>query len=181
MMRKNTKGISYVELIIVMAMLAALMGISSISFSSAWRARASKAASTSNAMISQSKINSMSGDENYFELSYKEKDPDNGYDEDGYYCEIYREGSSTPYKTEKVGNSRLTITAEGDGENRIAIEGDKSLRIKFVGKNGSVDYAGIYNGESRTAFTDDSFRVYFSFGGEYCIEVWKVTGEHSIV
>ena len=49
-MKKTNKGFSLVELIIVMAMLAALMGISSISFSSAWRARASKAASTSNAM-----------------------------------------------------------------------------------------------------------------------------------
>ena len=139
-MRKNTKGISYVELVIVMGILAALIGISSISFSAAWRARASKAANSVDALLSQSKINALSGEDNYLKILYREKDTSRDINESAYYAELYRVGSSTPYKSENIGSGRLRILF---GEGKTDIEQNKAVLIKFNSKNGAVEYSGI--------------------------------------
>ena len=175
-MRKNIKGISYVELVIVMGMLAALIGISSISFSSAWRARASKAANTADALLAQCKVNALSGDDNYFQIAFHEKDHSKGYSESGFYAELFNADSSEPYKSENIGNGRLQIRF---GDTDIAEE-NKVIRIKFNQKTGSVEYAGAVDFSDIPTSADKETRIYFHFGNTYCITLWKVTGEHNI-
>ncbi len=176
-MRKNTKGISYVELVIVMGILAALLSISSISFSAAWRARASKAANSVDALLSQSKVNALSGDDNYMQIVFRGKDNAKGYSESGYYAELFKEGSSSPYKSELIGNSRLQIRF-GDDD----IAQNKAIRIKFHEKTGAVVYAGAVNASAPEAPTSasDITKIYFHFGNTYCVSLWKITGEHNI-
>ena len=187
-MRNNTKGISYVELVIVMGILAALLGISSISFSSAWRARASRAANSVDALLSQSKVYALSGDDNCLQVSYHEKDSANGYRESGYYAELLkieenpsdgkeRISSSVPIKSELIGNGRLQVRF-GDED----IEQNESIRIKFNPKTGAVDFAGVkptVDSSLPTSALDES-KLYFHFGNTYCINLWKLTGEHNI-
>ncbi len=176
-MRKNTKGISYVELVIVMGILAALIGISSISFSAAWRARASKAANSVDALLSQSKVNALSGDDNYMQVVFHGKDTAKGYTESGYYAELFKTGSSSPYKSDLIGNSRLQIRF-GDDD----IAQDKAIRIKFNQKTGAVEYAGAVIASSSDVPTSaaDKTQIYFHFGNTYCVSLWKLTGEHNI-
>ena len=178
-MRKNTKGISYVELVIVMGILAALIGISSISFSAAWRARASKAANSVDAMLSQSKINALSGEDNYLKILYREKDTSRDVNESGYYAELYRVGSSTPYKSENIGSGRLRILF---GEGKTDIEQNKAVLIKFNSKNGAVEYSGIedISSSDTPASAPDKTQIYFIFGNQYCVNLWRATGEHNI-
>lgn len=186
-MRKNIKGITYVELIVVMAILAALLGIFSVSFSSAWRARASKAANSVDALLSQSKVYALSGDENCLQVVYHERDTAKGYNESGYYVEMLRIetnssgeeviSSSTPYRSDIIGNDHLEIKL-GD----TVIGHDNAIRIVFNGKTGAVTRAGI---ESTTTVNlpssaDDKIEMYFHYGNTYCISLWKLTGEHNI-
>ena len=186
-MRKNTKGISYVELVIVLGILAALIGISSISFSAAWRARASKAANSVDALLSQSKVYALSGDDNCLQVAYHGKDTARGYTESGYYAEMFKVTQSdsgdytlslsSPIKSEVIGNDRLNIKF-GD----VDIEKDKAIRVVFNGKTGAVVLAGT----AVTSTTDlptsaaDKSQIYFHFGNTYCINLWKLTGEHNI-
>lgn len=186
-MRKNIKGISYVELVIVMGILAALLGISSISFSAAWRARASKAANSVDALLSQSKVYALSGDDNCLQVSYHEKDSANGYAESGYYAELlkidvsetgeFSLSTSSPIKSELIGNGRLQVRF-GDED----IEQNESIRIKFNPKTGAVDFAGVKPtvDSSLPASALDKSQLYFHFGNTYCINLWKLTGEHNI-
>ncbi len=185
-MRKNTKGISYIELIIVMGMLAALMGISSISFSSAWRARAGKAANSVDAILAQSKVNALSGQNNIVLISYKDKDVDAGYRDAGYYAELYDQVdrdaagdpvfSDTPYKSELIGNSRLAVSL-GD----VPLEEGSLIKIKFDGKKGSLEYAGLVSAEDEALSSpEDETKISFTFGGTYVITIYKLTGEHRI-
>ena len=179
-MRKNTKGISYVELVIVMGILAALIGISSISFSAAWRARASKASNSVDALLSQSKINALSGEDNYIKILYREKDTSRDINESAYYAELYRVGSSTPYKSENIGSGRLSILF-GEGQTDIK-QNKKAVLIKFNSKNGSVEYAGIedISSSDTPASAPDKTQIYFKFGNQYCVNLWRATGEHNI-
>ena len=186
LMRKNTKGISYVELIIIMGMLAALMSLFSVSFSSAWRARASKAANSVDAILSQSKVNALSGQNNIVLVSYREKDDDAGYKEAGYYAELYDQAdtdaagdpiyNTVPYKSELIGNSRLNISL-----NDTQLEEGSYIKVEFDGKKGSVNYAGlVLSPDDDPDSTEDETKISFSFGGTYIITIYKLTGEHGI-
>jgi Tfp pilus assembly protein FimT len=191
-MRNNNKGISYVELVIVMGILAALVGISSISFSAAWRARASKAANSVDALLAQSKVYALSGDDNCLQVMYHSKDSAKGYTESGYYAELLKVekdpsdgidklSSSAPYKSELIGNDRLEIRFGTELIRTDAVNG--AIRIVFNGKTGAVKGAALVTNAASTslpASADDTIKMYFHFGNTYCVSLWKITGEHGI-
>ena len=178
-MRNNKKGVSFVELVIVMGMLAALMSVTAISFSSAWRARASKAANTADALLSQSKVNALSGDNNYFQITFHEKDNSKGYRESAYYAELFKTGSSEPYKSEVIGNGRLEILFDDEV---IANDEDsgEAIKVKFNQKTGAVEYAGKVSLTDTPDSAPKECQIKFHFGNTYTIRLWKVTGEHNI-
>lgn len=167
-MRNNKKGFSYIEIIIVMAMLCALLATSTGSFVTLWNARASKGANTIDALLSQSKVNSLSGDDNYVKVYFDGSD---------YIAELWHEGGTQSYKQETIGNSRLSVRI-GDAD---LTEG-KYFFVKFDSKTGEVIYAGITDGTSRPKKEDtpDSIKIYVSSGNSYCITLWRRTGEHRI-
>lgn len=182
-MRHNKKGISYVELIIVMGMLAALMGISSISFVAAWRARASQAVNTAAAVMSQSKVNALSGEENFLQIAYYDKDG-GLHDKDGYYAELFKKEygsgdySESPQKSQFLSNHRVAVRF-GDEE----LEDGECIRIKFKMNDGSVDYAAITALDSEPDFDsspDGNVDIYFTYGNEFNLKIYKLTGEHEI-
>ncbi|MBR4450776.1 MAG: type II secretion system protein [Clostridia bacterium] len=179
-MRHNKKGFSYVELIIVMGMLAALMSISSISFVNAWRARASQAVNTAAAVMSQSKVNALSGEDNYMQIAYYEKDG-NGHDKDGFYAELFKKDygesdySATPQKSQFLCNSRVSISLDGN-----ELDEDNCIRLRFKMNDGSVDYlemTGVTEESDFDSVPEGNIDIYFN---QLDLKLYKITGEHEI-
>ena len=193
-MRLNKKGFSYVEVILVIAMLVALGATAVGGFSTLFNARASSAVSNLEAMMSQSKINSLSGDPNYLRVVIK-NDPLDG--KQAFFAELYhtvKEGGVTRevcYKEQKLGNTQLTFKVNY-GSNSFVLDKDntdKIIEIKFNEKTGAVKYAGVWTPEnhpdtpekiaSKANSTPNIMYINVKFANEYTITLWKLTGEHN--
>ena len=184
-MKLNKKGFSYVELVIVMAMLLALVTVVSGGARAAWGARASRAANSFDTLMAQSKVNALSGQKNFIQIVYREKDAAAGYQTDGYYIELYRNGETEPYKSENVANNRIHISF---GEEEIGE--DKAIRIAFNSSTGAVECAETVaaNAElpasvddlSDPSSVENETKIYFTFGNTSCVTLYKLTGEHMV-
>ena len=178
-MKKNNRGFSYVELIIVLGMLTALVTVVAGGMSVAWGARASKAANSVDSLLSQCKVNALSGEDNYIQIIYAEKDSAERYTADGYYAELYRDGSSEPYKSDNIANNRIHISFQDE-----EIGTENAIQIKFNQETGAVEYARSVPGSGPTSTatdaTPDEIHIGFQFGRPYTITLYKLTGEHQV-
>ncbi len=116
MEKNNNKGFSLIELVVVIAILAIAGGLTYNSLSTIYGARSKKAAETVSAVMSQSKVNAMSGRKNVMTITFKEgKEPNSGETKEGYFCELYYinangKVSDEAYETQVVGNDTLRIS-----------------------------------------------------------------------
>ena len=178
--KNNNKGFSLIELVVVMALVIVLTTIASMPLVNIYKARAKSAAETVNSMMSQSKINALSGTENEMWLYY-----DN--DAKHYVCLLrYTNGDTMGeiYKTETFGNANLTIKI---GSHEWPARGaEKGLvRLKFDCKTGKITsfWKGTYtitNGVM-TAVTKGSGQysskiIKFISDKEYDIKLTEETG-----
>ncbi|MBQ6265917.1 MAG: prepilin-type N-terminal cleavage/methylation domain-containing protein [Clostridia bacterium] len=162
--RNNNKGFSLVELLVVIAIMAVAVSLVSYSFVSVYRARSKRAAETLDAVISQCKIDSMSGLDCALEVAL---------DDGNYYVNLYRideSGNMNLYKTEKLASDRLSITADSD-----SIE-DDPLIIRFNSSDGSISSAVI--GTTDYLESASTLMLTLSSTGTHTITLYKNTGEH---
>ncbi len=123
--RNNNKGFSLVELLVVIAIMGVAVSLVSYSFASVYRARSKRAAETLDAVISQCKIDAMSGLDCALEVALDDGD---------YYVNLYRvdeSGNMNLYKTEKLASDRLSLTVGSD-----TVE-ENPLIIRFNTSDGS--------------------------------------------
>ncbi len=126
--RKNA-GFTLVELITVISIVSIIVVIASGPLSSIFRARKKAVTTEISAMISQCKINALSGMANEFQLTYSAED-------DAYICSlVYTNGENEgkAYKTQKIGSGKNNITVNDS----ISLLSD-TLTIAFSGKTGAV-------------------------------------------
>ena len=187
-MIKNKKGFSYIEMVIVMGMLLALVTVTTGAIRVGWSARANKAANSVGAALSQSKINALGGDIHYLQIVYRAKDTSKGYDSEGYYVELYHENTNTYHKSDFIGNNRLKIRF---GSDETELDSTNVIQIKFNSKSGSVEYAGLAaiandyaakkpGASGHPMSAADETLIKFSFGNTYILTLWQATGEHNI-
>ena len=162
--RNNNKGFSLVELIVVIAIMSVAVSLVSYSFASVYRARSKRAAETLDAVISQCKIDSMSGLDCALEVALDDGD---------YYVNLYRvdeSGNMNLYKTEKLASDRLTFTVGSD-----TVEEDP-LIIRFNSSDGSIVSAEI--GTTDYLESNSTLLLTLSSAGTHTITLYKDTGEH---
>lgn len=158
---KDSAGFTLFELLIVMSIISVVVTLAGMSLSAVYHARAKSAAETVSAMISQCKVNNLSGKDTELELHY---DSDNDF----YVCELVdasEEAKSkdrdmrTVYKTEIFGNERLALTV-----NDAPVSGDSGVVIKFSTSSGAVDavYYGGFTFSDETAGVGSNDYVSFS-------------------
>lgn len=186
----NKKGFSLIELIVVIALMVVATTIASMPLVNMYKARAKSAAEQVNTMLSQSKIDALSGVENEFWLYF-----DNT--ENCYKCHLAYtiEGSHKGkiYKTVEFGNKNLTI---GYGKTVFGQDGKGIVRIRFNSQTGAIDVIKYNNGQNskkisdyingenaiRSNKMDEISEKYIWFGGtskatsKYYIELNKDTG-----
>ena len=173
---KNNKGFSLVELLAVVAIITVAVSIAGGAMFSVYRARSKRAAETLDAMVSQSKIDAMSGLDCVLAVELDDGD---------YYARLYRAPEDADddadldlddmvvYKSEVLASDRLTITV-GDSGNTV---GDSApFVLKFDSSAGRIvkaeyDGADVFGSGATTTLT-------LSSSGTHTILFYKNTGEH---
>ena len=177
---KNNKGFSLVELLVVVVILGTAVSLVTGAFVSIYNARSKKATETLDAVISQAKVDAMSGRDCRAVLSYSDGSDD--YDE-GYYVTLVSrvdsDGNGTvdaisEYKRENLGNDRLSFIINGN--NSYDVKND-SFAIAFNGTTGAVSYAKY---GSTSVKTGKTLTITVASTSTHVITVYNDTGEHSI-
>ncbi|MBQ4245500.1 MAG: type II secretion system protein [Clostridia bacterium] len=167
-LKKNNKGFSLVEMIVVITIMGIAVSLVVGSMVSVYRARSKKAAETLDAVISQCKIDSMSGLDCYLTVSLEDGD---------YYAKLHRTGAEV-YKTEKLASDNMTMSA---GTNSLAEEGSE-LYLKFDRATGAVTDALYKAGEGASGADlydgTSVFEITMSSTGTHTITIYKNSGEH---
>ncbi|MEA4946127.1 MAG: type II secretion system protein [Oscillospiraceae bacterium] len=138
---KNNKGFTLLELIVVIAILGILAGVMSYSISSVSTTRAKKVTSDLNALISQCRVDTLSGSPSptYLEI-LKEGDTLYGV----LYEGKAEDGAPIVKVKQQLGGSGITCrytTASGTTE----ITGGGTLKLGFVRATGALDTTDYAN------------------------------------
>lgn len=166
----NNNGYSLVELIIVIAIMAALIGTVFFSVSMVFGANAKTCANNIQRAIADCKVTTMGKKEAYLEL-YRAADG-NVYTK----LYVYEQNGAAPTEGEpqKMGNSRVYVGYTKEGENaqnaQSLDEGD-SVIIKFDRSSGSFD---------KTAYGDCAQIVVRGGSKNYALELIQLTGKSEV-
>lgn len=157
----NKSGFTMVELLVVIALLGALVVVSIGPIQSVYKARAKSAASEISAMLSESKIDSLSGKTNEFHLKFDGKN---------FICTLV-DNNGTVLKEESIANKKTNIIVDGVSLNDNS---DKELVVTFSNQTGAVTGATL--GDDNVL--DDKKIVFdIAYISQYQVTVYQITGE----
>ena len=170
-LKKNNKGFSFVELVVVIALIGVAVSLAGGALSTIYHARSKRAAETLDAVISQCKIDAMSNLDCELRIEL---------DDDNYYVRLYSfatddEGNTNEviYKSERLASDRLNIFVGSETE-PIS---DNPLIIRFNRSTGAIqkaqygDTSDIFGASVTTVITLSSV-------GTHTVTLYKNTGEH---
>jgi len=195
MMKKNNKGLSLVELIVVIALMAVLIGIGTFSFSLLFGTQAKACAQNVSGMLNETKTGCMSRYDETMTLSYRTAtDADKAVTSDGYYSEkkIYSiNNDAQPFEMytddggvkktiseiRKMGTSRVVITVELSDGTSFELGQTESITISFNRSSGALDKI-IVNGTQKDAYLT---KMTFQSGRRtFTITMVQETGKHTL-
>ncbi|MCQ2481743.1 MAG: type II secretion system GspH family protein [Clostridia bacterium] len=183
MLKKNNKGFSMIELIVVVAILIVATGVTAGSFRTAYNARSLQAAKTIDGLISQSKVNAMSGRRNALCIKYD--DAKKCYLCSLYYLDAANHITGEPYEQREVGNSSLKIIVN----NEELKENNFELRLIFNMDTGAVKTlaysTNFEGGSSQTNMlgahtTNKIATIQLQSYSNHTITLYKSTGQHTV-
>lgn len=150
-MKKDNKGYSLIELLIVIAIIVVICSVMAFSSSIVTRARQRNVVKRIAQAVGQTRISTMSKDDTYLEI-WK--------DTDGIYlCQVV---DNTPLEKKKIGPSSLTVEIDNNDDGAFDAELDSThLKCEFNRASGVVN-------------TTDFYRVGC---GQYTMILYKVTGK----
>ena len=117
MMKQNNKGLSLVELIVVISIMAVVIGMGVLSFSLLFGTQAKSCAQKVSGMLNETKTGCLSRYDETMTLSYRLAGSDPAITTDGYYTENalftinnIAEPKSIGSEIRRMGGSRVVIT-----------------------------------------------------------------------
>lgn len=165
---RSNAGFSLVELLTVMAILAILIIVSTGPLASIYHARAKAVATELNALITECKINNLSGMDSRLEVVFDE-------DEKAYKCSFIYNGkqkNGVEYKTEYIGSERSELTVN----ETYSLKTDK-LIIAFSNKTGAVTQFKCGSADLTSRSTNT---INITSNRSYDIVVYKLTGKQDV-
>ena len=192
-MRQNNKGLSLVELIVVIAIMAVVIGIGTVSFQLLFGTQAKACAQKFSGMLNETKTGCMSRYDETMVLSWRKRLPstDPAYEpaiiSDGYYTEntIYTiKKDATPIEAgdtefRKMGGGRVVIKVYMTGVPVFELAEGNSITISFDRASGAFDKAeAVVNGSIYTGYIE---KMTFQSGlRTFTIEMVQETGKHTL-
>lgn len=190
-MRKNNKGLSLVELIVVIALMAVLIGIGGFSFSLLFGTQAKACAQNVSAKLNETKTGCMSRYNEEMTLSYRyATDTDEAIKSDGYYAENWmwtmnkagNEVKASDSEIRKMGSSRVVIEVYMTGLSgpfNLNEGSGNSVTVSFDRASGAFEEAkATVNGVDCTGYIE---KITFQSGlRTYTITMVPKTGKHTL-
>ncbi len=186
MMKKNNKGLSLVELIVVIALMAVLIGLTTLSISLLFGTQAKACAQNVSGMLNETKTGCMSRYDETMTLSYRPKtDPDEAIISDGYYSENFvstigsnaQEMPVGDSQIRKMGTSRVVITVYLTDGSSFELGQTEKITISFKRASGAFDKV-VVNGTEKDAYID---KMTFQSGlRTFTITMVPETGKHTL-
>lgn len=176
----NKKGFTLIEVFVVVAMMVALTTLGGSGFVALSHARASKVANSLDVLMSQSKVNALSGRDNILTVFYNEtEDTDKGYKAKTYYGIL--EDTDGIYEVAELGNRLVTINFKNTKGTKNVTAKD-NIKIVFDQKTGAVNECRMIDASNNSILvdTDNKTEFYIQSGSTYMIELFKITGEHRV-
>lgn len=185
-MRKNNKGISFIELIVVIAIMAVMLGVAGYSLNLLLGVEARQATQKISAQLNETKTGSMSRYEETMTLSYKGKDVSAGILSDGYYAQhnIWTIQNKSNLKKEvdseirKVASEKVVITLYTTDGLSMELGTSNRITISYDRSSGAMDPITI-NGTEKTGIYPQKM-IIKSGVKEYTIAFTHETGKHTI-
>ena len=185
-MKQNNKGLSLVELIVVIAIMAVVIGIGALSFNLLFGTQAKSCAQKVSGMLNETKTGCMSRYDETMILSYRTAGSDPAITTAGYYTEnklytIDKDATSVETGSEirKMGGSRVVITVYmADGSSFVLGQNNK-VTISFDRASGAFDKATtVVDGSNGSGYID---KITFQSGlRTYTITMVQETGKHTL-
>ncbi len=170
----NNMGYSMVELIIVMAIIAAIMSTVFFSIILIFSANAKSTANDIQRAIGDCKVTTMGRSAAYMEL-YRDASNDN------VYTKMYIwDNSAVDYvesEEQKVGPKRVTVEYSTDGVNKTELAAGDRIAIFFDRASG-----GFITGTTKDGISHPIYKAIFVEGGSkhYRIELTELTGKSEV-
>lgn len=169
----NNDGYSLIELVIVLAIIAVIMGTVFYSIILIFSANAKSTANDIQRAIGDCKVATMGRASAYMEL-YRDAGNEN------VYTRMYvmdSSGSYVPSEPQKVGPRRVTVAYSQDGTSETELAAGDKIAIFFDRANG-----GFTTGTADDGTTYPIYKAIFVRGGSkhYKIELTKLTGKSEV-
>lgn len=179
---KDNRGFTFIELIVVMCIISILVGTMTYSINSVSPMRAKKFTSDLSALISQCRVNTMSGAPapTYLELSQDDKGE--------YYGTLYEGGTDAAHikAQQKLGGGDISCSFSTGASDSYTISAAQPLRLAFDRTTGASvklpDIKDAANVPLNAGIVGDycmSISI-ASGGGSYTITLVPETGYHSV-
>lgn len=185
-MKKNNNGFSLVELMVVIAIMAILMGFASYSFGLIFSSSAKECAQKLSSQLYETRTGSMCRYGEELTIYYHKNSGSGDEYTDGYYIQratytIKNDGTQellSDKETKKIASSRVKITAYLEGDSTpITINNATSIAISYQHSSGAFDY-GIIDGVPTSYYFE---KIVIESGNKvYTIKMVPETGKHSI-
>lgn len=180
-MRDRNSGFSLVELIVVIAIMAILVGVATYSFALVTGKEAGQCANNLGTALDKAKNYALAksgSTDAYLLVKY---DSDEGYIAEYYVPDspIATAGNCHLVESEKLGKKSVEVTVELDGVGFISLDDSKELRVYFNRITGAFKEAELVSGGSviHTAYCN---KIEVKRGKQYELDLIAATGKHTI-
>lgn len=184
-MKKNNKGYTLIELIVVIAIMAVMIGFGILSMSLLLGTQAKGCAQKVSGQLNETKTGCLSRYNETMTLSYKTKGSDPAIESDGYYAEnfIYSIDKNadkyvlTNSEIRKMGSKKVVITVFLTDGSSFELGTTQSVTVSFNRSTGGFERVTV-NGAETNEYIE---KMTFSSGARtYTISMVAETGKHTL-
>ncbi len=184
--KKNNKGYTLVELIVVIAIVALLASIITYSIGIVSRNRSREAASDFSALLSAAKISTMSG-----EVEIDDSDPDNikinspmielaySTGDDVFYGNVYTVSRTTPSNVEDLGDGSLSVSYTIGSNASQEINDTSAITRISISYNNETGAVAEFAENGTPANLTGVSQIIVDFGSSQ-ITIYPATGYHEL-